>query len=122
MKGRARLPGRNVITPRLSAMVFLLTGAFANAATALSNVEGFVLKDAWCYSLSPKELVGNLSNKSKQALNGIVYATIFDKDGDPVGNCSQRINLRPISGTAFRQYCNCKGGTNPSVYLEFEPN
>jgi hypothetical protein len=104
----------------MSALVFLLSGVSASAATALSNVEGFVLKDAHCY-LSTVWLEGNLSNKSKRALKGTVYATIFDKDGDPVGNCAQSIDLGPISGTAFLRECNCQGGNNPSVYLEFVP-
>ena len=120
MKSRADFPGRNVISRLLSAIVFLLAGAFANAATALSNVEGFILKDAHCYRGGGR-LDGNLSNKTKKALSGTVYATIFDTDGDPVGSCSQSIDLRPISGTAFRQHCNCQGANNPSVYLEFVP-
>lgn len=113
---------RKAIIQLMSALVFLLSGVSASGATALSNVEGFILKDAKCgeYALRPY-LGGNLSNKSKRALNGTVFATIFDKDGDPVGNCSQSINLRPISGTAFSQHCNCQGGNNPSVYLEFVP-
>jgi len=122
MKGRADFPNRNVIIHLFSAFVILITAASANAATALSNVEGFVLKEARCSSSFSTTLVGNLSNKSKTALKGTVYATIFDTDGDPVGNCSMRINLRPISGTSFSEYCNCKGGNNPSVYLEFVPN
>lgn len=121
MKSRAGLPGQNVIIYLLSAFVILMTVASANAATALSNVEGFVLKDASCHSYYKTTLVGNLSNKSKTALKGTVYATIFDRDGDPVGSCFQSIDLRPISGTDFYQDCNCQGGNDPSVYLEFVP-
>ena len=120
MKGRADFPSRNVIIHLFTAFVILITAASANATTALSNVEGFVLKDAMCVSVGGS-LQGNLSNKSKRALKGTVFATIFDKDGDPVGNCSTSIDLRPISGTNFYESCNCQGGNNPSVYLEFVP-
>lgn len=121
MKSRAGLPGQNVIIYLLSAFVILMTVASASAATALSNIEGLVLKDAQCPSFAPYALKGNLSNKSKTALKGTVYATIFDRDGDPVGSCSKSIDLRPISGTDFYESCNCQGGNNPSVYLEFVP-
>ncbi|MBI77362.1 MAG: hypothetical protein CMM53_06240 [Rhodospirillaceae bacterium] len=64
--------------------------------TLQTNIEGVVLKKVRCTFYG--NVFFTISNRSSSPIRSTLYVTVFDQDGDPVGNGSRKINLGGVSG------------------------
>jgi hypothetical protein len=87
---------------RLKLGIFLLLGFLtsnAMANTVPTNLDGVVVKNVKCKIIGyQNNLVFNVSNRSSSAVKGVIIATIFDQDSDPIDNGKTSINVGPVSG------------------------
>ena len=60
-----------------------------------TNIPGVIIKNVRC---SGSMVIATISNRSNNEINHVLLVTVFDKDGDPVGNGSNNIRLGPVSG------------------------
>ena len=67
--------------------------------TLQTNIEGVVLKKVSCIL---RGVSFTISNRSSSPIRSTLYVTVFDQDGDPVGNGSRKINLGGVSGKSSR--------------------
>ena len=88
--------------------VVSMVGVFADEVK--TNVEGLVVKGLSCSGFVSAVYSGNAVNRSSKHLVGQIYAYSYDKDGDPIGQCSGYISLMPKTGDKWNApYCNCRG-------------
>ena len=98
-------------------VLFFMNTSVVLADEVKTNITGLVIKELSCNNLN--NYSGNIVNRSSQRINGIVTVYSYDSDGDPIGQCSSLVNLRPKTGNSFKaRFCNCN--TAKSVRFEVE--
>ena len=98
-------------------VLFFMNTSVVLADEVPSNIKGLVIKDLKCDV--NQFYKGNIVNRSNQTISGLATVHSYDSDGDPIGQCSSLVNLRPKTGNSFKaRFCNCN--TAKSVRFEVE--
>ena len=109
----------NAINARI--LLLILAHFFSSQALAGVSVEtsidGLVIKELRCIV---GDLRGNIINRTDQEISTRkAFVKVFDRDGDPIGSCSGKLALAPLSGDRFAaKGCNCDDAASYKVAIE----
>ena len=98
-------------------LVVSSTNAFANATP--TNLDGVVVKNVKCVKLGFDHWLSfNVSNRSSTPIKGMIIATIFDQDSDPINNGKTKVDVGPVSGDKLMIKVDCSTAAKYTFRIE----
>ena len=83
-----------------------------------TGVDGLVIKKLTCGVTGSYE--GTVSNRTDSKITGSLYLYSYDKAGDGIGQCHNKVSLDPKRGTGVRWLsCNCRGYTHVEIVVKY---